>query len=250
MMEVEVAPAAMRHPPYLSDSSLRRRAVRTHPSYRHANLEEAMRDQDMDEIGLRLTNGEDVNQYWPYLIYRLAISPLLVEFFFSKHLEIARLCLDFGADVNVLKSWNGQSALMIAIHFGNLDVAKLLILNGAMVSYPPPDSNRTALHRCVRLAVSGCATDALEIMELLFQHGANPNQTDRTGETLLHKLLIDAWLKRDNMSCMKKLAPVVVSLVEHGAYMPKTLNEKYIVGNQVWQIVQRIHHSRTWMNFG
>jgi hypothetical protein len=210
--------------------------ARTHPIYQHANLEEAIHHQDMTEIKLRLTNGEDVNQHWPYLIYKLAISPPSVET--PKHLEIARLCLDFGADVNALKGWNGQSALMIAIHFGNLDVAKLLIVNGAMVSYSPPDSNLTALHRCVRLAVTGSATDALEIMELLFQFGANPNQADRAGETPLHKLLIDAWLKRDNLGCMQKLAPVALSLVEHGAYVPKTLKERYMVGNPVWRAVQ------------
>lgn len=235
-LKVEVATTAIRHPPSPTGSSLRRRAVRTHPIYCHANLEEAIHHQDMTEIRLRLTNGEDVNQHWPYLIYKLAISPPSIET--PKHLEIARLCLDFGADVNALKGWNGQSALMIAIHFGNLEVAKLLIVNGAMVSYSPPDSNLTALHRCVRLAVTGSATDALEIMELLFEHGANPNQADRAGETPLHKLLIDAWLKRDNLSCMKKLAPVAVSLVDHGAYMPRTLKEKYIVGNPVWQVVQ------------
>ncbi|KAF2442618.1 ankyrin [Karstenula rhodostoma CBS 690.94] len=234
--EAEVATTAIRHPPSPIEPSLRRRAVRTHPIYRHANLEEAIHHQDMTEIRLRLTNGEDVNQHWPYLIYKLAICPPSVET--PKQLEIARLCLDFGADVNALKGWNGQSALMIAIHFGNLDVAKLLIVNGAMVSYSPPDSNLTALHRCVRLAVTGSATDALEIMELLFQYGANPNQADRADETPLHKLLIDAWLKRDNMGCMKKLAPVAVSLVKYGAYMPRTLKEKYIIGNPVWQVLQ------------
>jgi hypothetical protein len=233
---VELATTTIRHPPSPIESSLRRRTVRTHPIYQHANLEEAIHHQDMTEIKLRLTNGEDVNQHWPYLIYKLAISPPSVET--PKHLEIARLCLDFGADVNALKGWNGQSALMIAIHFGNLDVAKLLIVNGAMVSYSPPDSNLTALHRCVRLAVTGSATDALEIMELLFQFGANPNQADRAGETPLHKLLIDAWLKRDNLGCMQKLAPVALSLVEHGAYVPKTLKERYMVGNPVWRAVQ------------
>ncbi|KAJ4296182.1 hypothetical protein N0V90_006226 [Kalmusia sp. IMI 367209] len=236
IQELEIA-TTIRHPPSPTDSSFRRRPVRTHPIYRHANLEEAIHHQDMAEIRLRLVNGEDVNRHWPYLIYKLAISPPSVDT--PKHLEIARLCLDFGADVNALKGWNGQSALMIAIHFGNLDVAKLLIVNGAMVSYSPPDSNLTALHRCVRLAVTGSAKDALEIMDLLFQFGANPNQMDRTGETPLHKLLIDAWLKRDNMNCLKKLAPVAVCLVRQGAHMPRTLKEKFMIGNPIWEVVHK-----------
>lgn len=225
----------IRHPPALTETSLRRRVVRSHPIYRHANLEEAFHHEDMAEIRLRLKNGEDVNQHWPYLIYKLAISPPTIDT--PKRLEIARLCLDFGADVNALKGWNGQSALMIAIHFGNVDVAKLLILNGAMVCYSPPDSNLTALHRCVRLAVTGSGTDALEIMELLFDHGANPDQADRTGETALHKLFIDAWLKRDNEACLQKLIPIARCLIKRGAQIPKTIKAKYAMGNPLWDIV-------------
>ena len=94
---------------------------------------------------------------------------------------------------------------MIAIHFGNVDVAKLLIANGAMICYASPDSNYTALHRCVRLAVTGSAIDALEIMNLLFAHGAKANQTNSLDETPLHNLLIDAWISRHDEQCMEKL---------------------------------------------
>ena len=236
----------IRHPPATTDSTLRRRIVRTHPIYRHANLEEAIHHEDMAEIRLRLRNGEDVNRHWPYLIYKLAISPPSINT--PKHLAIAQLCLDFGADVNALKGWNGQSALMIAIHFGNVQVAKLLIANGALVTYSPPDSNLTALHRCVRLAVTGSASDALEIMELLFDYGAEANQTDRAGETALHKLLIDAWLKRDIAGCIQKLTPIALCLIDHGAHMPTTLKDKYMENNPLWTLVaaafskQRINH--------
>lgn len=238
--EPETATTAIRRLPNPLESSVRRRNVRLHPIYRHANLEEAIHHEDMAEIRLRLQNGEDVNKHWPYLIYKLAITPPTKDT--PKHLEIAQLCLDFGADVNALKGWNGQSALMIAIHFGNVDVAKLLIANGAMVCYSPPDSNLTALHRCVRLAVTGVSKDALEIMNMLFKYGANPNQTDRAGETALHKLLIDAWLKRHNQACMKKLVPIALCLVEHGASMPETIKERYVIGNPLWDVV----HSAIW----
>ncbi|KAF2270400.1 hypothetical protein CC78DRAFT_132035 [Lojkania enalia] len=97
--------AAIRHPPPSADANLRRRAIRRHPIYRYSNLEEAIHHSDMTEIRARLCNGEDVNEHWPYLIYRLAISPPSSET--EKRIEVARLCLDFGADVNALKGWNG-----------------------------------------------------------------------------------------------------------------------------------------------
>ena len=94
---------------------------------------------------------------------------------------------------------------MIAIHFGNVNVARLLIVNGAMTCYASPDSNLTALHRCVRLAVTGSAVDALEVMHLLFKHGAKANQSNSLNETPLHNLLIDAWLARHDEQCVEKL---------------------------------------------
>lgn len=231
--------SSLRHPPPSPEITLRRRRdIRTHPIYRHANLEEAIHHEDLPEIRTRLLNGEDVNQHWPYLIYRLAITPPSIDT--SKRLEIARLCLDFGADVNALKGWNGQSALVIAIHWGNVEVTKMLIANGAVVNNP------TALHHCVRLAVTGSANDALEIMNMLFQHGADANQSDRFGESPLHKLLIDAWFSRHDDACMKKLYPVALCLVEHGAQMPETLKEKYILGNPLWDVVHTVIWQTEW----
>ncbi|KAF2253011.1 hypothetical protein BU26DRAFT_515390 [Trematosphaeria pertusa] len=134
--EGEIATTTICQPPSPAEGSLRRRAVRTHPIYQRSSLGSAIHHEDMAEIRMRLRNGEDVNQHWSYLIYKLAITPSTAVT--GKQLEIAQLFLDFGADVNALKGWNGQSALMIAIHFGNLDVAKLLIANGATVWYSPP----------------------------------------------------------------------------------------------------------------
>ena len=125
---------------------------------------------------------------------------------------------------------------MIAIHFGNVDVAKLLLVNGATVCYSPPDSGLTALHRCVRLAVTGSAADALEIMEMLFLYGANANQADRVGETPLHKLLLDAWFARGDEDAINRLYPIALCLLENGACVPSTMKEKYMLGNTlgVW----------------
>jgi hypothetical protein len=235
--EVSTATTTIRHPPTTQATSLRRRAIRSHPIYEHANLEEALHHCALPEIRLRLSNGEDVNKHWPYLIYALAVTPSRTDMRRAQRLEVARLCLDFGADVNALKGWNGQSALLIAIHFGNVDVAKLLIANGATVGYAPPDSDLTPLNRCVRLAATGVANDAIEIMEMLFEYGADANQEDRIGETALHKLLIEAWLKRE-IKNVGFLVPVAMCLLEHGARVPRNIKEKYLVGNPLWDVVK------------
>ncbi|KAJ4372068.1 hypothetical protein N0V83_003841 [Neocucurbitaria cava] len=235
--EPAVPITTVRHPPPEIEQTLRRRQVRTHPIYRHGTLDEAIHAADLPEIRTRLKNGEDVNQHWPYLIYRLAISPKADDM--AKRIEVARLCLDMGADVNSLKGWNGQSALLIAIHFGNVDVARLLIANGAMVNYSPPDSHLSALHRCVRLAATGSAPDTLAIMEMLFGHGANANQVDRLNETPLHKLLMDSWYARHDEATFEKLFPIALCLVEHGAHiMPESLKAKFITDNPLYEFVQ------------
>ncbi|KAF1830223.1 hypothetical protein BDW02DRAFT_573274 [Decorospora gaudefroyi] len=235
--EPAISTATVRYPPTTTDRSLRRRTVRTHPIYRHASLDGAIYAADLPEIRIRLQNGENVNEHWPYLIYRLAISPKAPDL--AKRIEVARLCLDFGADVNALKGWNGQSALLIAIHFGNVPVAKLLIANGATVGYSPPDSHLTALHRCVRLATTGSSADALEIMEMLFKYGAKANQVDRVNETALHKLLMDSWYARHDDAIFQKLLPVALCLVSHGAHLiPGSLRDKFIVGNSLYDSIQ------------
>lgn len=234
--------AVVRHPPEL-ETGLRHRAVRNHPIYRHNTLDEAIHAADLSEIRVRLQNGEDVHQHWPYLIYRLAISNKAT--YIAKRIEVARLCLDFGADINGLEGWNGQSALLIAIHFGNVEVAKLLIANGAIGRYSIPNNHLTALHRCVRLALTESPTRALTIMEMLFKYGAKANQMDKLNETPMHTLLVEAWYARRDEFSVQKLLPIANCLVEHGACMPNLLKDKYLVGNILYNYVQRILDERT-----
>ncbi|KAF2806952.1 ankyrin [Mytilinidion resinicola] len=209
------------------------------PSYRHASLEEALRVEDLLEIQLRLSHGEDITRHWPYLIYSLAISSPATRSD-SRRLDIARLCLKHGADVNALKGWNGQSALMIAIHFGNVAVATLLIEHGADVCHAPPGSGSggPALHRCVRLAVTGSIREALELTQLLFDYGADANQTSRLGETVMHEVLMEAWFNRDVTDKILTCKEIAMMLVKNGAVMPKTIKERYVKGNPLYEVVE------------
>lgn len=101
--------------------------------YKHADLAEAVGLEDVEEIKLRFVNDEDVNKSRSYLIHTLAMSEKAK--LSIARLEIAQLYIHCGADINIVKGWNGESTLMIAIHFNNFAVAELLVDNGADVCY-------------------------------------------------------------------------------------------------------------------
>ncbi|VUC26305.1 unnamed protein product [Clonostachys rosea] len=117
--------------------------------------------------------------------------------------------LDRGANVNAIAR-DGSTALMInttgysawpplclAAQHGNLEIASLLIQNGANVDI----SNQvgwTPLHICSKYGHA-------ELAELLIAHGANVNATDSNGETALA------------LASMHDQNAVVRLLISHGA---------------------------------
>ena len=68
--------------------------------HKHADLAEAVRLEDVKEIKLRLVN-DDVNKFWSYLIYTLAMSEKAK--LSIARLEIAQLYIHCGAGVNIVK---------------------------------------------------------------------------------------------------------------------------------------------------
>lgn len=152
-------------------------------------------------------------------------------------LEIAQLYIHCGADVNIVKGWNGESALMIAIHFNNSAVAELLVENGANVCYALPDSGLTALHKCVSLAAARLDSDALKMMGLLLKQDANPNQAYRFGESLLHKLPVEAWYKRERLDQINHFTDLAQLLVNRGAVILVNLRKMHIDDNPLYEIV-------------
>jgi len=168
---------------------------------------------------VRLEDVEDVNKSRSYLIYTLAMSEK--EKLSIARLEIAQLYIHCGADVNIVRGWNGEGALMITIRFNNLVVAELLVGNGADVCYAPPDGGLIALHKCVSLAATRQNSDTLKMMGLLLKQGANPNQACRFGGSPLHNLLVEAWYKREQLAQINKFADLARLLIDRGALMPK-----------------------------
>ncbi len=94
-------------------------------------------------------------------------------------LDVAKILIENGADINALTNPNGLSPLDIAIMENNIAFAKLLLENGADVGTGPSSENYlTPAH----LAAS---YNRPEIMELLIQYGVNVFAKDDDGMVAL-----------------------------------------------------------------
>ena len=115
------------------------------------------------------------------------------------HVEIVKLLLKYGADIEQGNETLGHTPLHIAADNGCYDVAKVLLENGAKV-----DSrcirNETPLHIAV-------LNDRLEILLLLLEHNANVNALDESGVTPLLRAVIFTQIYQEE---------IVDALLENG----------------------------------
>ena len=103
----------------------------------------------------------------------------------STNKNIAELLISNGADVNA-KDWSGETPLhrIISNEDLQLDIIKLLIEKGADVNAKDEDDS-TPLH-----IAGDCSVD-LKIIKLLISSGANADSKDCSGETPLHKIILN-----------------------------------------------------------
>ena len=94
------------------------------------------------------------------------------------HVEVTKLFLSSGADIDALSGRDGNSPLFCAIIGRNIDVARVLLKSGARVNLRSL-SEMTALHQA---AITGQGA----ICELLVERGANVDIQDNEGNTPLH----------------------------------------------------------------
>jgi ankyrin repeat protein len=140
-----------------------------YPILKQAVLD-SIKSHNTEIVTLLVENGADVNQLDGG---GNAVLPLAAG---ARQLDVVRLFLDAGADVN------GTSTLIITdvgpladapavIHavVGNtIEVLELLISHGADLDKTETSSNKTALHIAATL-------DRAKIIELLLENGANPD---------------------------------------------------------------------------
>ena len=93
-----------------------------------------------------------------------------------------------GADINAGNEWN-TTPLMLAVHFGALNIVKALLENKAdpnVINY----RNETAL----RIA---CQKNAIDIINTLIDHGADVNEEDVNGAKRGWRICADGSIERE-----------------------------------------------------
>lgn len=136
-------------------------------------LMNAVESGDVRAVKAELDKGTNPNDL-PLLQYE-PIAPLCAAAADGK-LDIVRLLLDRGADVNSGDGWD-FTPLAAAATNNQIEVMKLLITRGAIVN----DFGDGGSYSLWRAAVEG----KLEAVKFLLAHGANPNTKANGGDKLL-----------------------------------------------------------------
>ncbi len=161
---------------------------------------------DVEIARLLIDRGADVNHE-----NRYKQTPL----FFPHNVEIAQLLIDRGADVNHENLFK-QTPLFEA---PNVEVARLLIDCGARVNHES-EKKETPL-------LCAAALGHVEVAQLLIDHGANVNQVDHHGITPLFEAATNLHLE-----CVRLL-------LQSGANIPFTVDQSEAVRiRNVAEIIQ------------
>ena len=142
---------------------------------------------------LLIYKGANVNQ-----ADNFGLTPLLTASMMG-NFEILKLLYRFGAKLDSVTK-DGSTALFFASYSGNTEMVKFIlgIINDRNYINKKPKKNRTAL-------MWACLYRRIPIIDLLLEHGADPNIVDEDGESAL---LIAANYGYSD---------VVEKLLEHGA---------------------------------
>ena len=152
-------------------------------------------ERDHIEVAkLLLESGAEVNK-----ADDIGRTPLQVAAF-SGHKEVAELLIEHGADPNVNEN-NGQTPIHVAAMSGHKEVTELLIEHGADPNVVD-NHGKTPLHWAARMGRK-------ELTQLFIEYGADPNVVENHGQTPLH------WAARGGQEEVAEL------LIESGADMDK-----------------------------
>jgi ankyrin repeat protein len=142
--------------------------------YNYLPLQEAVRTRNMDITRILLEKGFSANTRMPYgnnpLLHSVAHSYDTPSDERDNNLEILKLLIKFGADVNA-KGHFGEAALHMAAETGNLKGAEILLENGANVDIKD-DGKYTPLFSAVH-------NNRLKMVDYLISKGANANSESK-----------------------------------------------------------------------
>lgn len=98
----------------------------------------------------------------------------------KNNLEIIKLLLAKGADINK-RTKSGYSSLELAVRHENIEIAEFLIKNGIDVNTVEEDFGHSPLYK------AAITNNDLHMVKLLVENGANINQKDKYGESILYE---------------------------------------------------------------
>ena len=135
-------------------------------------------------------------------------TELLVKAVNDNNVEQARVCIKLGADVNAETKYGG-SALKLAIEWGRIDIAELLIKSGANMNdalvFVVKEGDKDMVNLLISAGADVNAKDLWtrpvllvainerhkDIAELLIKSGADVNAKDQGGFTPLMEMFVD-----------------------------------------------------------
>ncbi|KAN0137681.1 Ankyrin repeat-containing domain protein [Lactarius tabidus] len=164
--------------------------VNMHDKRRNTPLHFAASEGHFEVARILLEHGADVNSQNDE-----GLTPLQ-QASQGQHLEyreVIRLLLDCDANVN-MRDNNGNTTLHFAASEGHLEVARMLLERGADVN-SQNDEGLTPLRRASQVQREGKS----DIMQLLLDHGADANLYDKRGNTPLHFAASEGHLEAARM---------------------------------------------------
>ena len=133
-------------------------------------------------------------------------------------LDLNQWLLNHGADVNTLSDWP-CTPLDLAVSWGHPQVVRMLIEYNADINFPTKFGGRP-LHLAV---AQSDKNDQVGSLQLLLDHGANPNAQDDDGFTPLHRC--SWWQKGSYRSFHDGSVEGARLLLEYGAIIDVEDNE-------------------------
>ena len=148
----------------------------------------------------------------------------------ANSLDVAKLLIDRGADVNAADS-DGETPLHGAARANSLDVAKLLIDRGAVVNAADSDGE-TPLSDAAR-------ANSLDVAKLLIDRSADVNTARSDGWTPLHGALSN---KDHDMALRNEAHDMAKLLIERGADVNATYSHYLLEGGQETPLELAVQH--------
>lgn len=144
-------------------------------AFNSAELVRASQQGDLAAVRRLVESGADVNCVGDH-----GMGPLL-----TFHPAVMEYLLSKGADPNRQTNESGHAVLLGIAYFNHLACVRMLLAAGADATAIVPETGENVLHSALAGAGEVSEADRHEIVKLLIQHGADPNQRTIPGRQTL-----------------------------------------------------------------